>query len=134
MKAEVICIVDDDQIFQLTATKILERLDAAKKVIAFSDGEQAYEFLSGNASNKDILPDIIFLDINMPFMDGWQFLDEYTKIKPVLTKQIIIYVVSSSISEYDIERARNISDVKDYFVKPVTIDTYRSLVAIAVAS
>ena len=78
----------------------------------------------------EALPDIIFLDINMPFMDGWQFLEEYTKIKPTLSKQIVIYVVSSSISEYDIERARNNSNVSDYFVKPITVDTYKTLIAL----
>ena len=130
MNADIICIVDDDQIFQLTTTKILEKVSKAKKILAFSDGEQAYEFLSGNTANMEALPDIIFLDINMPFMDGWQFLEEYTKIKPTLSKQIVIYVVSSSISEYDIERARNNSNVSDYFVKPITVDTYKTLIAL----
>lgn len=130
MNAEIICIVDDDQIFQLTTTKILERVSSAKKILAFPDGQKAYQFLSGNTTNTEELPDIIFLDINMPFMDGWQFLEEYTKIKPALSKTIVIYVVSSSIAEYDIQKAKSNSNVADYIVKPVTIDTYKSLLAL----
>lgn len=129
MNAEIICIVDDDQIFQLTTTKILEKVGNAKKILTFSNGEQACEFLTDNNGNKEVLPDVIFLDINMPLMNGWQFLDEYTKIKPTLSKNITIYMVSSSVSDIDIEKASRNSNIASYYIKPVSIDTYKSLVS-----
>ncbi|EPR70725.1 two-component response regulator [Winogradskyella psychrotolerans RS-3] len=55
----------------------------------------------------------------MPIMDGFQFMEEYVKIKPKLSKKITIYMVSSSVDPVDIERAKNISDISDYIIKPI---------------
>ena len=88
-------------------------------MLLFSDGEEALEFMVDNLHNNDELPDIIFLDINMPIMDGFQFMEEYVKIKPELNKKITIYMVSSSVDAVDIERARGISDISDYIIKPI---------------
>lgn len=127
MKVNTICIIDDDLIYQITSKKMLERINVTNNILVFSDGEDAYKFLAEKASNADELPDIIFLDVNMPFMDAWQFLEAFTILKTLITKHIIIYVISSSISDTDIQRAKNIEAVKDYFVKPITIDQYAEL-------
>jgi CheY-like chemotaxis protein len=74
-----------------------------------------------------MLPDMILLDINMPLMDGWEFLKAYDQIKDRLGKAIKIYVVSSSIDERDVSRARSINHVVDYVEKPVTTDRLREL-------
>ncbi|NLP59104.1 response regulator [Lutibacter sp. B1] len=76
-KPYVICIVDDDEIYQFTITKIIELNNLAEKTIVFSDGEEALDFITENFDNGKKLPDIIFLDINMPIMDGFQFIEEY---------------------------------------------------------
>ena len=131
MNIGTICIVDDDRIYQIATRKMLERITAAKNILIFSNGEEAFQYLSESASDKDALPDIIFLDINMPLMNAWQFLEAYTEIKPQLSKPITIYVISSSISEIDIQRAKNIEDVKDYYVKPITMDQYAMLLKTA---
>ncbi|HRI21461.1 MAG TPA: response regulator [Panacibacter sp.] len=127
MKINTVCIIDDDRIYQLTSIKILERINVANNILVFSDGEKAYNFLSEMVSNENALPDVIFLDVNMPFMDAWQFLDAFTALKPKLAKDITIYVISSSISEMDVERAKSIEAVKDYFVKPITLDQYAKM-------
>tara|TARA_R110002050_G_scaffold74772_6_gene160366 strand:+ start:148929 stop:149351 length:423 start_codon:yes stop_codon:yes gene_type:complete len=114
-----ICIVDDDDIYQYTIVKILKSFSLGKKIISFEDGEEALFFMMDNLNNEKELPDIIFLDINMPVMDGFQFMEEYVKIKPKLNKKIIIYMVSSSVDPVDIKRAKNISDISDYIIKPV---------------
>jgi len=80
----------------------------------------------GNAEKKNI-PEIIFLDINMPVMDGWEFLDKFTQIENKLDKTITLYVVSSSINPVDIERAKNTNAVKDYLVKPVTLEDLEAI-------
>jgi CheY-like chemotaxis protein len=64
----------------------------------------------------------------MPYMDGWEFLDYYTKIKPKLPKKITVYLVSSSVSEKDQVKAQAISDVSDYIVKPITIEDFRTAI------
>ncbi len=114
-----ICIVDDDDIYQFTVVKTLELLEFEKNIKVFSDGEEALEFLLDNLDKNDELPDVIFLDINMPIMDGYQFMEEYVKIKSRLGKKTVIYMVSSSVDPVDIERAKRISDISDYIIKPI---------------
>jgi CheY-like chemotaxis protein len=113
------CIVDDDDIYQFTIKKTIKSLNVAKSIIAFSDGEEALNFMIENLNNDEELPDVILLDINMPIMDGFQFMEEYIKIKPKLGKKITIYMVSSSVDTSDIERAKKISEVSDYIIKPI---------------
>jgi CheY-like chemotaxis protein len=96
--------------------------------MVFSDGEEALDFMLDNLHNDKELPDVIFLDIDMPIMDGFQFMEEYIKIKPDLGKKITIYMVSSSVDPVDIERAKKISDITDYMVKPVTHDQLKHIV------
>ena len=90
-----ICIVDDDEIYKFTVLKTLESLKLNKKVKVFSDGDEAFNFLLENLNNKKILPDVILLDINMPIMDGFQFMEEFIKIKPRVGKKITIYMAVS---------------------------------------
>ena len=119
MTMNTICIVDDDKIYQLTTKRLLERINATKNILVFSDGEEAYDYISEKIREEDALPDVIFLDINMPCMNAWEFLDAYKKIKPLLAKKIIIYIISSSISDTDIQRAKEIEHLTDYCIKPV---------------
>jgi CheY-like chemotaxis protein len=124
MSISTICIVDDDRVYQVTTKKMLERIAVTNNILVFSDGIEAFQYISEMVSDKDALPDVIFLDINMPFMNAWEFLEAYTHIQPQLAKPITIYVISSSISDTDIERAKKIEHVKDYYVKPISIHQY----------
>lgn len=123
-----ICIVDDDSVYQFTIRKAIEKLKLAKNVIVFSDGEEALDFMLDNLNDQAELPDIILLDINMPIMDGFQFLDEYVKIKPKVGKSITIYMVSSSVDPIDIRKAKSYSEVSDYIVKPIRSGELKALV------
>lgn len=116
----IVCIIDDDEIYQFTVTKTIKNHNLAKKILVFSDGELAIQFLLDNIGNNENVPDVILLDINMPIMDGWQFLEEYVHLKPRIGKKIIIYLVTSSIDPVDVERAKKISEISDYIIKPVT--------------
>ena len=123
-----ICIVDDDNIYQFTMIKTLKSIPSTDKIIVFSDGERALNFLTENIDKENKLPDVIFLDINMPIMDGFQFMEEYVKIKPNVGKKITIYMVSSSVDPADIQRAKNISDISDYIIKPIKSGELRTLI------
>ena len=114
-----ICIVDDDEIYKYTVIKILKSIGFDKNIRMFSDGDEAFSFLSNNLDNLDELPDVILLDINMPVMDGFQFMEEYVKIYPSVGKKIIIYMVSSSVDEKDVEKAASINEISDYIIKPI---------------
>lgn len=118
-KKTVICVIDDDKMYQFVVRKTLDLVEKPKKLMIFSDGEEALDYLSQNLSTAENLPDIIFLDINMPIMDGWDFLDEYIKLKGKPEKKITIYMVSSSVDPVDVERAKKMSEITGYVVKPI---------------
>jgi two-component system, chemotaxis family, chemotaxis protein CheY len=123
----IIALIDDDKIFQLTASKTIKSTEITDRILQFLDGEEALKFLKQNISDPSSLPDYIFLDINMPFIDGWMFLDDFKIIKSKLTKPISIYMVSSSIDPRDMTRARSNENVKDYVIKPVTREKFIEL-------
>lgn len=113
-------LVDDDEIFTFLTKRTIEETNLVDRIKIFSNGQDAIDFLETAAGSQELLPDVILLDINMPILDGWGFLEEFILLKPSIGKQITIYVVSTSISPYDIDRAKNISDVSDFIIKPIT--------------
>ncbi|TRX16372.1 response regulator [Flavobacterium franklandianum] len=119
-KINTFCIVDDDDIFQFTTSVLLKKTDLVNKIIVFSNGLKAINFLKDEMGNKENIPDVLFLDINMPVMDGWEFLEEYLLIKPMMPKTVVIYMVSSSVDEKDILKAKSISALSGYLVKPIS--------------
>jgi len=127
MKPIIICLVDDDDIYQFTFTQSLKKVNIAKRIMVFSNAYEAIDFLQLHIKEADEIPDVVFLDINMPVMDGWEFLEEYTKIVPTLPKQVTIYMVSSSVNKEDIDRAKSISAVTDYLIKPVEGDAVKGI-------
>ncbi|MCE3282834.1 MAG: Response regulator receiver domain protein [Chitinophagaceae bacterium] len=122
-----IFLVDDDHIYQFTAKKTLEAMGFAEQVDVFPDGEKALDFIREHASNPAILPDIIFLDINMPIMDGWQFVEEFQKLD-LGSKKVDLYMVSSSVDEADQERSRKYQVINDYIIKPVGRTRFEQLI------
>lgn len=121
-RIKTLCLVDDDDIFQLITQRVIAQTNLVDTIKVFSNGLDAMDFLKSVAQNAAQLPEIILLDLNMPVMDGWEFLEEFTLLKPRLEKKITIYVVSSSIAPSDIQRAEAINEVTDYIIKPITTE------------
>ncbi len=119
-KIDITCIIDDDPIFIFGVKKIMELIGFSKSIMVFQNGEEALNNLKAIISANEKLPDVILLDLNMPILDGWQFLDEFVKIP--CEKKIIIYIVSSSVDPEDMLRAKSYELVSDYIVKPVTVE------------
>lgn len=116
-------LVDDDEIFTFLTKRTIEETQLVDQIKIFDNGQDALEFLAGTADHKELLPEIIFLDINMPILDGWGFLEEFILLKHSLGKKITIFIITTSISPFDIERANNITEVSDYIIKPLTKET-----------
>lgn len=114
-----VLLVDDDTIYQYIASKTLEATGLTGKIITCSNGEEAYRFLETNKDNPQELPDIILLDVNMPVMNGWDFLHAFKNLHSASLKDIPIFLVTSSVNDADINYARQFSNVQDYIVKPL---------------
>jgi CheY-like chemotaxis protein len=123
----IIALVDDDSIFQFTATRLLESSKLAQNILHFENGAEALTFLREKALQKEFLPDYLFLDINMPFVDGWMFLEDFTTLKSSLAKDISIYMVTSSIDQRDLNRAKSFSEVTDFIIKPISLERFQEL-------
>jgi CheY-like chemotaxis protein len=114
-----ILLIDDDATFVFVTKKIIANTNIPVKITEFNDGLKAINFLKENFANDAILPDVILLDLNMPIMNGWGFLEEYIAIEHKINKQIRIYIVSSSISYHDVERSKQYDAVSDFVRKPI---------------
>lgn len=101
-KINFISIVDDDPITVFGIKKMLDSTVECKVVESHQNGKVALESIKENIANNAPLPEIIFLDINMPIMDGWQFLAEFITL-PITTK-VKVNIVTSSIDPYDLEQ------------------------------
>jgi CheY-like chemotaxis protein len=122
-------VVDDDEIYRFAIKIIMKRANISEKTLFFHNGKMAIDFFIENLHKPDELPDLILLDLNMPVLDGWQFLDAYEKLEPQISKSIAIYLVSSTIDEQDYNRAKSISCVTELIVKPLTIADINRILA-----
>ncbi|MFZ6052644.1 response regulator [Halocola ammonii] len=126
-KIDIACIIDDDPIYVFGAKRVMELADFCKSYLIFHNGEDALNQLSAliEKGDQEALPDLILLDLNMPIMDGWQFLEEFSRIP--CCKKITIFIVSSSVNPSDIEKAKEYSQVSDYLIKPVTMQRLKEV-------
>ncbi|MCF8254129.1 MAG: response regulator [Bacteroidia bacterium] len=127
-KIKTLTLVDDDDVFVFLTKKTIQETKLIELIKVFENGLDALNFLIDNKNDLDALPEIILLDLSMPIMNGWQFLDEYVKLYPSLGKKITIYICSSSISPDDITRAKSISAVSDYIIKPISKDKFIDMI------
>jgi CheY-like chemotaxis protein len=124
---EKICIIDDDEIYIFLIKKSLSAIGINNEVISFLNGSDALEDLTQLKNHNQELPGIILLDINMPIMDGWEFLTEFRKLNSNNDKKIPIYIVSSSIANEDFEKSKTFPEILDYLSKPVELETLESI-------
>lgn len=126
-KIDLVCIVDDDPVHVLITKKYIELSGQVERILVCKNGKDAFETLQKRITGNEILPKIIFLDLNMPVWDGWQFLDEFTKL-PV-EESISIYILSSSNSEAEMEKAKQYSLKSNYLVKPLSHSQMKEILA-----
>ena len=127
MKMKNIMLIDDNDIDNFISNHIVTKSGVADKVSLMSSAVAALQYLENVKEDFEEFPDLIFLDISMPVMDGFGFLNEVTKFPKVSEKRCYIVMLTSSNNKNDIERAKQYSIVQDYFVKPLKTEMLNSL-------
>jgi DNA-binding NarL/FixJ family response regulator len=127
-KVSNLWIIDDDPMSSFYIKRLAELGELARIITIYDKARGAVDYLLHHKQSPEHLPDIILLDIYMPDMDGWTFLQEYEKIKSQLSKNIKIFIISSTTHPKDIYRAESLPQVKAFLQKPITMESLRKAV------
>lgn len=119
-------VIDDDDINVFIIKKIVEKTAFDVTMVAKENGQVALDYLATLGENHYSLPDLILVDINMPVLNGWEFIEAYEALSNNLLSSDI-YMLSSSVYENDIERAKTYKSVKGFISKPLSIERLTEL-------
>ncbi|GLB53606.1 response regulator [Neptunitalea chrysea] len=121
-----ICIIDDDKIYQSLTKRMLLKLVDEIDIEQFLDGSDAFESFREKIASGEQLPKVVLLDINMPTMDGWEFLSKLEKLK-IDFSEVDIHIVSSSIAIQDMEKAKANVNILGYITKPIKPEILKNI-------
>jgi two-component SAPR family response regulator len=125
--AKFVLIIDDDTINNFVCSRIIKLSGLSERVECVLSADEGMDILEKNLSNPDELPDLIFLDINMPGKNGWDFLDKFKNLKPSLPKRVLVFMLSSSLYREDVEHSKSYNEVTDYITKPLAVERLKEL-------
>jgi CheY-like chemotaxis protein len=118
-KVDTICVIDDNDVYQFVMKNSISKLNPNIKILAYLNGEEGIESIKEMIAKNEPLPDVILLDINMPIMDGWEFMNEFIKIKFQIPQVMPIYLTTSSLDASDIDKAKRYEDITGFLSKPI---------------
>ncbi|MBL0741185.1 response regulator [Chryseolinea lacunae] len=121
-------IIDDDPMSSFYIKRLAELGELAHIITIYNSAQGAIDYLLHHKNSVEHLPNVILLDIYMPEVDGWGFLEALKKIESQLTKQPEIYIISSSNHPKDLSKAGTFPEVRAYFQKPVTLEILKQQV------
>jgi len=123
----LVWIIDDDDISKYLMKRNLKELSVTK-IVDFPDSVQALKLLEANMNLGEELPDIIFLDLHMPILNGFQFMEEFENITKSTSKNIQVAMLTSSINAEDMKRAESYPSISDYFIKPFKLRDLKKVI------
>ncbi|WKK74114.1 response regulator [Marivirga salinae] len=118
-----IFIIDDDELFLIVSKEIIQDEGFAEHIHNFEDGREVLEYLK--SANREDIPEILFLDINMPMMDGWELMDALQELS--IVDKMRIYITSSSINPVDLDKADKNPYIKGFISKPISPDKLKKI-------
>jgi CheY-like chemotaxis protein len=119
-KLNCIVLIDDDESTNFLHKLIIERYECTDRIVVFQDARKALEFLSDNSTGSYVQPDLILLDINMPGMNGWEFLEAYMRFPDEQRGHIVVMMLTTSLNPDDKKHADSIEGVSGFLSKPLT--------------
>lgn len=125
---EEVLLIDDDQISNFLTTSLLKRSNLTKNISICLDGKEAMDLLQKRATEKIIFPDLILLDINMPDMNGFEFLEAFRTLS-TCPQQPVIAILTTSQNYQDVEKIKNFPEVEVFLNKPLYEEDLHFLVA-----
>ncbi len=130
-KYQSVMLIDDNEIDNLINQKMIEASSISQHIFTHTGARSAIEFLKNMEKiysvASEALPEVIFLDIDMPLMDGFQFLDEFDKLKDDTKKHCKIVMLTSSINPQDVNKSKKYDYVKKYINKPLSQENLKNL-------
>lgn len=128
-KLDCILLVDDNDADNFYHQMIIEDVGCTKTILAMENPSDALEYIkSTDESVENVIPNIIFLDINMPGMNGWEFLDEYEKLDPALKSNVMVIMLSTSQNPDDKIKAKTAHGILEFVNKPLTEEILKKLI------
>jgi CheY-like chemotaxis protein len=124
-----ILLIDDDEVTNMINTSLIVRNFKCTVKATTSAQDALNDFKDWVPGSQQQLPDVILLDINMPDMDGWEFLNAFEKLPAALSDRCRIFMLTSSIDNDDIERSKKYSCVTDFISKPLTFEKLKYIVS-----
>jgi CheY-like chemotaxis protein len=119
-----IMVIDDDPICNLLTTKVIEKANIESKIEVYNNPLDALKKLQKGVGS---MPDLIFLDLNMPVLHGWEFVSLFLELEPKRTKDVSLIILSASSNQSDLDKALEVECIKKYITKPLQTGEVRSL-------
>ena len=116
-------------VFRKLSKMLIKKLGIIDEdILLFKNGKEIYDYILKNIKTPQSLPKILFLDLNMPVMNGWEFLELCHLFTIEHNYYPIIYILTSSVNPKDYDNAKNLGNVKGYLIKPINIDTITKII------
>ena len=122
-------LIDDEEVFNFIHTQVIQLLEPNAAIKDIQSSSNALQYIKETMNKPDQSPDVIFVDINMPEMNGFELMDEIQKLSSSFTKMPHIYMVTSSLFESDRKRAGQYSILKGFMEKPIAAADVEKVIA-----
>ncbi|MAQ75868.1 MAG: response regulator [Aquimarina sp.] len=122
MKQFCALLIDDDKATNFYNKWMLSKHSGFGQIVVRNSGVEGLEYLKNNEDDKNLIPDLILLDLNMPGMNGWEFLNKFKEYKNRFLKEIKIFILSTSKDPNDISLAKKDCDIVGYLNKPLSLN------------
>lgn len=129
-KLKCILLIDDDEPTNFLNKLILDDMNCTERIQIAKSGREAISFLTDGDTNKNlIMPDLVFVDINMPAMDGWEFLDLFTVLSDSRKKKAVTIMLTTSLNPEDEMKSSTVAHVNGYRRKPLSRQMMEDILA-----